>query len=450
MTHAANAIEDLVAQQPEAGNARRNILHAAAIGARTALFLGRSVLVYMAGAISGDRAEAHRRFGHLLSHHLERLGPTFVKAGQVISTRTDLLPGEILRGLQRLQQHATPVEFSVIEATLKTAYGDRIAAIFRAIDPTAIGCGAIAQVHRAVTVDGREVALKILKPGVRERLAADARLAAAIARLISKLPMARNVPVMDAVRETSGILSAQTDFLREAAGMRRLLTNFRYVDGIRFPAVIDELCGDSVIAMEYLSDLSRLDDCSADPDERRRVALIGLRALYRMIFDHGFVHADMHSGNVFRASDGCVIVLDAGLAAEVDEMTRREFVGFFFAFVNNDGPECAEITWRTASARPSEDRRPAFEASMTAFIAAESAKKSGEFEVVGFVGRLLDIQRQHGLRATPAFISMVFAMAVYDGVCRSLYPGCDFQGEARGYLIAARYRRFARPSALPN
>ena len=354
----------------------------------------------------------------------------------------------MLAGLQRLQEHASPVEFSAIERCLTDAYGTRVAALFRKIDPVPLGSGAIAQVHRAICTDGRVVALKIRKPAVQAQLLVDAQLALAIARQMARLPMMSNMPVVEAVGETFGILAAQTDFVREAASMRRLHDNFRYVDDIRFPGVVEELCTDSTIAMEYLDDLVRVDASDVDVSERRRIALTGLRALYRMIFDHGFVHADMHPGNVFRAEHGRVALLDAGLVTEVDEATRQDFVAFFFAVVNNHGRECADIVWRTAVARPGDSRRPAFEAEMSDFVARESAKKSGEFVVVGFVHRLLDIQRRHGLRATPAFVTMVFAMAVYDGLCRSLYPGCDFQAEARGYLIAARYRRFARTATL--
>jgi ubiquinone biosynthesis protein len=351
---------------------------------------------------------------------------------------------EILTGLRRLQEHASPLAFSEIERGLRAAYGERAATLFLEVDPVALGSGAIAQVHRAVCADGRTVALKVRKPGVRAQLVLDAELALAIARLIAGLPMMRNTPVVEAIGETFVILTAQTDFPREAASMRRLRENFRYVDGVHFPEVIEELCTDTTIAMEYFGDLARVDAADIDVSERRQIALTGLRALYRMIFDHGFVHADLHPGNIFRGANGRVAMLDAGLVAEVDEVTRQDFVAFFFAVVNNQGLECADIVWRTAVTRPCESRRPAFGAEMSDFIAMESAKKSGEFEVVGFVHRLLDLQRRHGLRATPAFVTMVFAMAVYDGVCRNLFPGCDFQAEARGYLITARYRRVAR------
>ncbi|MBR1031479.1 AarF/ABC1/UbiB kinase family protein [Bradyrhizobium liaoningense] len=414
------------------------------IGFWTTIFAIRSAAELAVVTWRGGRAARYRRSGQLLSLYFERLGPTFVKFGQAISTRTDLLHPEILAGLQRLQEHASPVAFREIEAGLRAAYGDRLATLFREIDPVAVGSGAIAQVHRAVCADGRIVALKICKPGVRAQLMLDAQLALAIAGLIVRLPMMRNMPMVEAMSETFGILTAQTDFAGEAASMRRLRENFRHVDGVWFPEIIEHLCTNTAIAMEYLDDLTRVDAVEIDVAERRRIALTGLRALYRMIFDHGFVHADLHPGNVFRSADGSVAILDAGLVSDVGEATRQDFVAFFFAVVNNHGREGADIVWRTAVSRPSESARPAFEAEMTDFIATESTKKSGEFEVVGFVHRLLDIQRRHGLRATPAFVTMVFAMAVYDGLCRYLFPGCDFQGEARGYLIAAHYRRFAR------
>ena len=426
----------------------RHFRRAAAIGAWTAFFACRSVAELAVIGCRGDRAAVYRRFGHLLSMYLERLGPTFVKFGQAISMRTDYLHPDILIGLQRLQEHASPVEFAEIQRCLEHAYAGRVATLFREIDPVPLGSGAIAQVHRAITVDGRSIALKIRKPAVRAQLLVDAQLALAIARQLARLRMMSNMPVVQIISETFDILTAQTDFVREAASMRRLRDNFRYVDDVLFPDVVEKLCTESTIAMEYLDDLVRVDASDIDVAERRRIALTGLRALYRMIFDHGFVHADLHPGNVFRAAHGRVAMLDAGLITEVEETTRQDFVAFFFAVVNNSGRECADIVWRTAIGRPDDSRRPAFEAEMSNFIAMESAKKSGEFEVVSFVQRLLDVQRRHGLRATPAFVTTVFAMAVYDGLCRNLFPGCDFQGEARGYLIAARYRRLARPATL--
>jgi ubiquinone biosynthesis protein len=426
----------------------RKFRRAVVIGSWTAFFAVRAVTELALVAWRGDRAVLYRRSGQLLSAYFERLGPTFVKFGQTISTRTDYLNPEVLAGLRRLQEHASPVAFSEVERGLRAAYGERIARLFPEIDPVALGSGAIAQVHRAVCSDGRIIALKVRKPGVRAQLLLDAQLALAIARQVARLPMMRNMPVVEAMSDTFAILAAQTDFVREAASMRRLSENFRYVDGIRFPEVIEELCTDSTIAMEYLDDLARVDAPDVGASERRQIAVTGLRALYRMIFDHGFVHADLHPGNVFRGANGRVAMLDAGLVTEVDEATRRDFVAFFFAVVNNHGRECADIVWRTAVARPCDSKRAGFEAEMSDFVATESAKKSGEFEVVGFVHRLLDIQRRHGLRATPAFVTLVFAMAIYDGLCRDLFPGCDFQGEARGYLIAARYRRSAQAATL--
>lgn len=431
---------------PDVGSIR-TFRRAAVIGFWTAVFAGRSAVVLAFVALRGNRATLYRRSGCLLSLYLERLGPIFVKFGQAISTRTDYFHPEILAGLRRLQEHASPLPFRDVERELRTAYGENVAAVFPVIDPDALGSGAIAVVHRAVCADGRVVALKVCRPGVRAQLQLDAQLALATARLIARLPMMRDTPVVEAMSETFGILAAQTDFRREAASMRRLRENFRYVDGVRFPKIVDEFCTDTTIAMEYLDDLTRVDAPDIDVAERRRIALTGLRALYRMIFDHGFVHADLHPGNVFRDAVGRVAMLDGGLVTEVEEATRADFVSFFFAVVNNEGLECADIIWRTAAARPGSSRRPAFEKEMNDFIAIESAKKSGEFEVVGFVHRLLDIQRRHGLRATPAFVTMVLAMAVYDGLCRNLFPGCDFQGEARGYLIAARYRRSAHAAA---
>lgn len=418
------------------------------IAARTGTFALTTAIGSAFHAARGGRVAALSFAGRRLCRHLEVLGPTFVKLGQILSTRHDLLPSEFLWPLQRLQQRVAPLEFSVMQAALVQAYGARLPMLFASIDPIPIGTGAIAQVHRATTSDGRAVALKILKPLVRPLIEADVAIAKAIAALLSRLPMMRNMPVRDVIEELTAILHAQADFVREAECSRKFRRNFRYVDGVRFPELIDDLCNEGVIAMEVLDPLTRVDMPSVDSAERKRLALLALRALYLMIFDHGFVHADMHPGNVLRCANGQLAVLDAGLVAEIDEATRVDFVDFFFAIVNNQGTECADLLWRTALATPAPTARPAFEAAIVDFVACESAKRSGEFEVTGFVQRLLAIQRRHGVRASAQFINLVLAMTIYDGTCRNIYPGCDFQAEARGYLIAARYQMKAKRRAL--
>jgi ubiquinone biosynthesis protein len=415
----------------------------ASVTARTMLFAATTGAGYHGRRLTVGRPAALRYAGARLRRHLERLGPTFIKLGQLLATRRDLMPAEMLEPLLSLHRNAKAVPFTAIDAALRQSFGARFDELFAGIDPEPLGTGAIAQVHRARLRGGGEVALKVLKPGARELLAADMRVVAGVAGLLERLPGMRDMPARAAMSELSAILTAQADLAREAECLRRFRENFRQVEGIRFAAPVDALCTPEVLAMEYVAPLERLDALEVDDVRRKRFALAGLHALYRMIFDHGLVHADMHPGNVLRGDNDRLVILDTGLICDIGVETQSDFVDFFFAVVNNQGRACADLLWRTAMGIRDAAMRPAFDVAIEAFIAREAAKRSGAFNVTGFVYEMLDIQRRHGVRSSPDFIGLVLAMTVYDGVCRMLYPGCDFQGEARGYLIAARYRRAA-------
>lgn len=413
------------------------------VSARTLWFAAQTGAGYLGRRAVSGKPAALRYAGLRLRRHLERLGPTFIKLGQLLATRRDLLPPDMLEPLLTLHRNAKAVPFAGIEAVARQSYGARFDELFMGIDPEPLGSGAMAQVHKAYRRGGGVVALKILKPGARELLAADMRVVAGVAGFIEKLPGMRDMPARAAMSELAAILVAQADLMREATCARRFRDRFRHVDGVRFAAPVDELCTPDVLAMDYIAPLERLDALRVDAAGQRRLALAGLHALYRMIFDHGLVHADMHPGNVLRGADDRLVILDTGLVCEIGEQTQADFVDFFFAVVNNQGRECADLLWRTALSVRDEALRPAFTDAIVAFIGREAAKRSGEFNVTAFVYEMLDIQRRHGVRSAPDFIGLVLAMTVYDGVCRMLYPGCDFQSEARGYLIAARYRRSA-------
>ena len=215
----------------------------------------------------------------------------------------------------------------------------------------------------------------------------------------------------------------------------------RSVEHIKIPALVEDLCGGGVLTMEYISEMQRVDSTGFNPAQRKTAALAGLRALYKMIFNDGLIHADMHPGNVFIRAWGELVILDTGLVARLSERDQQDFVNFFFGLVNNQGSECARIIYDNASFRAGDCDRLAFEQAMIELIARHSALKSHEFEVGLFVYQLIQTQRRFGIRGSTKFMMTILSMVVFDGICKQLYPQCDFQGEARAFLITARYRR---------
>jgi ubiquinone biosynthesis protein len=401
----------------------------------------------LTGRWLGTRLRARARrpapgtlLGEELARLCERLGPTFLKLGQILSSRPDLVSPAVATPLARLQDQVAPFPSADLPALLDAAFGRPWADVLATLEPTPIASASIAQVHRARLHDGREVALKVRRPGILAQVERDFRLLHWMVAAVERLPPMRVVPFAELVGELEGPVRAQLDLAREARHLERFRGHFAQVERIRWPAAVPELSSSSVLVLEYLEGLRKVTASGLGPDDRKVAALAGLRALYKMIFHDGFVHADMHPGNVFVRAWGEVVLLDTGLVAELDEQTLADFVDFFFGLVNNQGELCAALLWERAPYRAPGADRDRFEAAIVELVGRHSALRSRDFEVARFVFELVETQRRHGIRGSTQFIMTVLSMVVYDGICKLLYPECDFQKEARAYLIAARYR----------
>lgn len=377
--------------------------------------------------------------GLRLAALLEDLGPTAIKLGQILSSRPDLIPASITDPLSRLQDRLRPFPGEKAMRAVEISLGRQIAEVFSEFDMDPISAASIAQVHRARLLDGREVAVKIRRPGVDVTVQRDLRMLHSVSRLLARLPGMRLIPIQELVEEVMLPIHEQLDFELEAENNRILRRNFHRAERVAIPALIDELCTPSVLVMEYFANLRKIGESKLSPEDSRTVALTGLRALYRMIFVDGFVHADMHPGNLLIRGRAEVAMLDTGLVVRLDKATQTDFVDFFFALVNNDGRECARIVETNAQWLSPRFSRERFEREMTALIARHSALKSRDFEISTFVCQLIETQRRCGVRGSTAFMMTVVAMVVYDGICKQLYADCDFQREARPFLIVGRY-----------
>ncbi len=396
------------------------------------------------GAALVTRRPSASILGETLASCLEACGPTFIKIGQILSTRHDLFERETVEGLARLQDAVSPAKHEDILAAIAEAFGKPPDELFAWIDVRPLASGSVAQVHCARTHDGRDVVVKVRRPGIVPLVAADLAMLRWVGHAIERSRLAGTVPVATILRELGETIMMQLDFHAEARHNAELRANLSHFPHLRMPAIDERLSRESVLTMERIDGLTRVDRTVLDPAERSEAAVNGLRLLYHMIFVDGLVHADLHPANIFFRRGCEVVLLDTGLMARLDDPMRKAFVDFFYGLVTNDGIDCARVIWETATVRGDDgDLRP-FELHMCDIVRRHSALPASTFEVSRFVLEVFDAQRKARIRGSTAFMLAILSLLTYEGVVKTLSPGLDFQGEARHFLPAVKVLLYPR------
>jgi len=369
----------------------------------------------------------------------ENLGGAFPKAGQILSTRADLISAEVRSSLCRLQDNVAPLpEKTVLAILARTGIIDKL----RSICATAGASATVAQVHQATRLDdGRLVALKILRPGVQQEMVADCGIIRLLSRVLAIVPKMSSIPVYEALSEVTELLVSQTDFRREARNHLRLHNLFADSDSVIVPNLHEDLCTDTVLAMDFIPDMKKISDPTLSDRLARRALTIGVRALYKMIFEEGFIHCDMHPGNVFVATDGRLVILDAGFMIELSDQTRRAFARFFLAIAFRDGDSASRTIRETALRLPSKLDVEIFDREISDLIDRVGGLTARDFQVAGFVGELFAIMRKHNIYGASQFTLIILSLLVYEGLAKQRHPDLNFQQEAISFVITALARR---------
>lgn len=387
----------------------------------------------------GQRALRNRHIGEALARTAEALGPLFTKAAQAISYRADLLPESLLAPLARLQEQVRPLLVPNARRVLAAVLSQLVDVIFCGIDERPIASGSIATVYRATTVQtGDVVAVKIVRPGVAEVIGLDIACMRMLGGLGARTSFAAGIPVMEIFESIAGMIAAQCDMSREACNLQAFARSAAQTRGITIPQVrTDQAPSSSVLVMEYLGD--GLPITSPDlPEWRFRAAALHiLRFLYRMIFIDGFVHCDLHPGNIRVRSDGSVYLFDAGLVASMSATDRECFREFFVAFANGDAEGMTRAIIKSAASVPADLARAELEAEVADLARTYSGRNAGSFLIAEFVYRVFNLQKKHRLYGVPGFVSAIWALLMFEGLVRGKYPELDFQAEARLYAIAS-------------
>ncbi|MFD0204387.1 MULTISPECIES: ABC1 kinase family protein [Saccharothrix] len=390
-------------------------------------------------ALARGGEAARRHAWSRLTTLLTRLGPAFVKAGQVLGTRRDVLPPALCDELATLRDAVAPLPAWRARAALVEVYGDEFDTLFAEVDYAAVASGSIAGVHRARLASGREVALKLRRPDVDRVMRLDLHLVRRVAGLVAGQPPLRGVPVIEVVDAMCAAVLGQLDFEREAASLARLRAELAAVPRVWVPRVVPEACRPRCIAMEFIPDLDIDAAARCSPAARRKFAASGLTAIYEMLFVNGFVHCDLHPGNLYFTESAQVVVLDAGFSVQLSERLRLLFADFFLNMAIGDGDKCAAIVVESsAEVRPDADL-PGFLDRMADLVRRSHKLSAREFSLMAFATEMFDLQRRHGIHAAPELIFPLLSLLVIEPTIRELDPRADFQELARPVLMKGRF-----------
>ncbi len=270
---------------------------------------------------------------------LEELGPSFIKLGQLMSTRADLFPPEYIEEFKKLQDSVPPIPFGDVKAVIEKELKRPLDSVFASFDPDSIAAASVGQVHMARLFTGEKVAVKIIRPGIEKKIREDVRLMYNLAEKVERaFEVGRIIGAVNLVKEFERIIFRELDMLIEAGSIEKFASNFKEDDEIYIPKVYWEQTTRSVLVMEHIDgikmdDVERIQAHGIDP---RDVALIGLRSFSRQLMQFGFFHADPHPGNTIVMYDGRVSLVDFGITGYLDDETMRQIANLFLGYAEHD------------------------------------------------------------------------------------------------------------------
>lgn len=384
----------------------------------------------------------------VLCNILTDLGPVYVKLGQLLSTRPDLLPPAYIQALSDLQENVPPVRWDEIEVTLWRELGQPLDAVFEAIHQEAIAAGSIAQIHRATLKNGQPVAVKIQRPGIEVIVAQDMGLFRQIASLLSATDFGKRYNVVELADEFSASLRSELDFTQEANYTERLRQNLstsRWFDPsqIVIPKVYQELSSRKILVLEWIDGVPLLKASLAQSSteaalaERHAFTSLAFRVFLQQYLVNGFFHADPHPGNLFYLNDGRLGILDCGMMGTLNPRMQSIMVELVLAIVDFDPDRCAQLTLQLAE--PMDVSQPINLAQLQTdydrLLRRYHSLSLSSLNVSEAFTQILDAARRNNLRWPSNIGLLTKSLANLEGAGREFDPSINIMNEVRPLMI---------------
>jgi ubiquinone biosynthesis protein len=407
---------------------------------------GRQLFLWFAalpGRLFVDRTLREEPFPVQLRRRLERLGPTYIKLGQILSLREDLLPKPVTDELKHLLNHLPVVPLDVLQDIIEKDLKQPLVMMFQSIDPIPLGSASIGQTHKATTLDGEQVLLKVVKPGIRQTLERDAkllRMLGAVAQLIIPRFQPRQV-----VNEFCAYTLREVDLRLEAENAEIFAGHFADVPDVVFPRIYRQFSGRSVLCMEFFDGLSPdSPEALALPEEQRRhLTDLGAMSIIRMLYRDGFFHADLHPGNLIILPGPKIGFIDLGMVGRLDEDLRRSLMYYYFALVMGDGENAARYLTAIASPGPGADPNGFRRDAVDIAHRWKRASNFSEFSLGQLILQSLSKGAEHGMYFPVELVLMVKALVTFEGVGNVLLPGFDVADVSKRHIRSLFIEQFS-------
>jgi len=392
----------------------------------------------------GGDVIARQRWETRVRMAMTELGPTFIKLGQILSTRPEMIGVDLAEELQHLQANVPADPGPVVRKTIEAELGHPVDELFSEFEEPAMACASIGQVHRARLATGEPVVVKVQRADIARKVEVDLDILTGLAQLAERIPEFRNYRPQATVAEFRRVLSRELDFRRERRNMLQFARCFSGEPGLRIPRTYARLSSSRVLTMELvegvrLCEVDRLRAAGMDVEE---VARRGARYYLEMIFTHGFYHADPHPGNIVLLGGNVIGLLDYGMVGRIDERLREDIEDALVAAIHQDPEHLAAVITRVGAV-PRELDRAGLGLDLTDFVSHYSSQSLDQFDLSGALKEMTEIIRRYRIML-PARIGMLIKVLVtLEGTSRLLSPKFNLAEALAPYEKQMRWHLFS-------
>jgi ubiquinone biosynthesis protein len=378
----------------------------------------------------------------------EELGATFIKFGQVLANRPDLLPQEVITELSRLQDEVPPFPFDEVRRILAAELGTDPDELFEAIDGKPLAAASIAQVHRARLRSGEEVVIKVKRPGLEQTVREDLAVLRDIAAYIEdNFPELEHIRPRSLVEEFARTFAMEMDLRAEARNLERFARNFEDEPAVRVPRVFKALSTSDVLVMEYLRGfkVTQVKDWSSFPRKPQEIAEIGTRLLLRSVFEYRFYHADPHPGNFMVSPDGTICLLDFGMVGYVSESRMEDLLSFMVGLVSYDSQILVESILEAGLA-PATLKVREFQRDVELMMNQFASLSLEEMDLEFLLRTAIETIYKHRISLPTDLLGVARAISTMEGIARQIYPEFNPLQAVQPYLISLFVKRALDPA----